>query len=162
MGGEGAEKSDQWDEEDEKELEEEGEKMKKKKKGLLAYMLKFFASLGGKFFILSLVMLPLGEGFGINQPDRYQAFSFCFSFTSLAALNCSFCWRVQKKKKLEWFEFSPFILSMEILFLVNIIVCNILHICIQLMFLNIFDSKKSLNRTKSPEPTKELFPTSVV
>ena len=105
MGGEGAEKSDQWNEEDEKELEEEEEKMKKKK-GLLAYMLKFFASLGGKFSILSLVMLPLGEGFGIIQPDCYQAFSFCFSFTSLAALNCSFCWRVQKKKKLEWFEFS--------------------------------------------------------
>ena len=61
MGGEGAEKSDQWDEEDEKELEEEGEKMKKKKKGLLAYMLKFFASLGGKFSILGLMMLPLSQ-----------------------------------------------------------------------------------------------------
>ena len=104
MGGEGAEKSDQWNEEDEKEVEEEEEK---KKKGLLAYMLKFFASLGGKFSILGFVMLSLREGFGINQPDHYcQAFSFCFSFTSLAALNCSFCWRVQKKKKLEWFEFS--------------------------------------------------------
>ena len=144
MGGEGAEKPDQWNEEDEKELEEEKEKMKKKKKGLLAYMLKFFASLGGKFSILGLVMLPLGEGLGINQPDHYQAFSFCFSFTSLGALNCSFCWRVQKKKKLEWFEFSPFILTIDILFLVIIIVCNILHICIQLRFLNIFDSKKVL------------------
>ena len=69
MSGEGAEKSDQWNEEDEKELEE----MKKKKKGLLAYMLKFFASLGGKFSILSLVMLPLGVRFGIIQPDRYQS-----------------------------------------------------------------------------------------
>ena len=58
MSGEGAEKPDQWNEEDEKELEEEEEKMKKK--GLLAYMLKFFASLGGKFSILGLVMYPLG------------------------------------------------------------------------------------------------------
>ena len=33
MGGEGAEKSDQWNEEDEKDVEEEAEKMKKK--GLL-------------------------------------------------------------------------------------------------------------------------------
>ena len=86
MGGEGAEKSDQWNEEDEKEVEEEEEKMKKeekKKKGLLAYMLKFFASLGGKFSILGFVMLPLREGFGINQPDHYyRAFSFfCYQST---------------------------------------------------------------------------------
>ena len=52
MGGEGVEKPDQWNEEDEKEPEEEEEKTKKKKKGLLACMLKFFASLGGKFSIL--------------------------------------------------------------------------------------------------------------
>ena len=73
MGGEGAEKPDQWNEEDGKELEKEEEKMKKKEKGLLAYLLKFFASLGGKFSILGLVMLPIGEGFGINQPDHYQS-----------------------------------------------------------------------------------------
>ena len=50
---------------------------------LLAYMLKFFASLGGKFSILGFVMLPLREGFGINQPDHYyRAFSFfCYQST---------------------------------------------------------------------------------
>ena len=67
MGGEGAEKPDQWNEEDGKELEKEEEKMKKKEKGLLAYLLKFFASLGGKFSILGLVMLPIGEGFGNRE-----------------------------------------------------------------------------------------------